>query len=159
LLRWLLLIPFAVIVAMGAGLIALMIVSVSSPEMARLLGGGFGQLVDALFGLADSGLDVEPTALAAISLVGRLGLAIIVAPVVLVAIGSELFRMRSGLIQSGLAGLLAAVLPLALLGLSRAPNGPEMRVIGALYLVGAASGFVYWLIAGRDAGGERRIEE
>ena len=158
-LRWLLLIPFAVIVAMGTGLIALMIVSVSSPEMARLLGGGFGQLVDALFGLADSGLDVEPTALAAINLVGRLGLASIVAPVVLVAIGSELFRMRSGLIQSGLTGLLAAVLPLALLGLSRTPSGPEMRVIGALYLVGAASGFVYWLIAGRDAGGERRIEE
>jgi hypothetical protein len=159
LLRWLLLIPFALIIAMGAGTVALMILSVSSPEMAMLLGAGFGQLVDALFGMIDEGLDVQPTALAAVSLLSRLGLAIIVIPVASVAIGSELFRMRSGLVQSGLSGLLAAVLPLALLGLSRAPSGPEMRVIGALYLVGAASGFVYWLIAGRDAGGERRAEE
>lgn len=158
-LRWLLLIPFAVLVAMGTGLIAIMIVSVASPEMAQLLGGGFVRLVDALFGLAESGLDPEPTALAAASLIGRLGLAIIVVPVLLVAIGSEIFRLRSGLIQSGLTGLLAALLPLALLGLMRAPSGAEMRVVGALYLVGAASGFVYWLIAGRDAGGERQTEE
>lgn len=158
-LRWLLLIPFALLIAMGTGLVALMIVSVSSPDMALLLGGGFGRLVDALFGMVDEGMDVEPTALAALALISRLGLAIIVAPVALVAIGSELFRMRSGLIQSGLTGLLAALLPLALLGLTRTPSGAEMRVIGALYLVGAASGFVYWLIAGRDAGGPRRVEE
>lgn len=101
---------------MGTGLVARMIVSVSSPDMALLLGGGFGRLVDALFGMVDEGMDVEPTALAALALISRLGLAIIVAPVALVAIGSELFRMRSGLIQSGLTGLLAALLPLALLG-------------------------------------------
>jgi hypothetical protein len=29
-------------------------------------------------------------------------------------------------------------------------------VLGGLVLVGAATGFVYWLIAGRSAGGERR---
>lgn len=158
-LRWLLLIPFALLVAMGTGLLAMMIVSVASPEMATLLGGGFVRLVDTLFGMAEDGVDPEPIALATIGLIGKLGLAIIVAPVALVAIGSELFRIRSGLIQSGLSGLLAALLPLALLGLTRTPSGAEMRVIGALYLVGAASGFVYWLIAGRDAGGERPVEE
>jgi hypothetical protein len=47
------------------------------------------------------------------------------------------------------------VLPLAMLRLSRAPSDAEIRVIGALFLIGAAAGFVYWLIAGRAAGGER----
>lgn len=154
-LRWLLLIPFALMVAMAAGLIAMMVASVVSPGIALLIGGGFERLLDALFGLADIGVDPGPTAVAAVSLLGRLGFAIIVAPVVLVAVGAELFGLRSGLIQSGLTGLLSALLPLALLGLSRTPTGAEVQVIGALVLVGAATGFVYWLIAGREAGGER----
>lgn len=154
-LRWLLLIPFALMVAMAAGLVAMMVASVVSPGIALLIGGGFERLLDALFGLADIGVDPGPTAVAAVSLLGRLGFAIIVAPVVLVAVGSELFGLRSGLIQSGLTGLLSALLPLALLGLSRTPTGAEVQVIGALVLVGAATGFVYWLIAGREAGGER----
>lgn len=154
-LRWLLLIPFALMVAMAAGLVAMMVASVVSPGIALLIGGGFERLLDALFGLADIGVDPGPTAVAAVSLLGRLGFAIIVAPVVLVAVGAELFGLRSGLIQSGLTGLLSALLPLALLGLSRTPTGAEVQIIGALVLVGAATGFVYWLIAGRGAGGER----
>lgn len=151
-LRWLLLIPFALMVAMAAGLVAMMVASVVSPGIALLIGGGFERLLDALFGLADMGIDPTPAAAAAFALLGRLGFAIIVAPVVLVAVGSELFSLRSGLIQSGLTGLLAALLPLALLGLSRTPTGAEVQVIGALILVGAATGFVYWLIAGRGGG-------
>lgn len=158
-LRWLLLIPFALLVAMGAGLFAMFVASISSPSIGLLVGGGFARLMDMLFGLAESGVDPGPAAEAAISLLGRLGLAIIVAPVVLVAIGSELFRLRSALIQSGLTGLLAALLPLAMLGLMRSPSGAELQVISGLFLVGAATGFVYWLIAGRDAGGERAAEQ
>lgn len=154
-LRWLLLIPFALVMAMAAGLVALMAASVVSPGLALLIGGGFERLLDALFGLADMGVDPGPTAEAAFALLGRLGFAIIVAPVVLVAVGSELFGLRSGLIQSGLTGLLAALLPLGMLGLTRTPSGAEVQVIGALVLVGAATGFVYWVIAGRGAGGER----
>jgi hypothetical protein len=154
-LRWLVLIPFALLVAMGAGLFSMMIASVVSPEIALLIGGGFERLMQGLFGLADAGIDPGPAAAAALGLIGRLGLAIIVAPVVLVAVFSELVRLRSGLIQSGLTGLLAAALPLAMLRLARAPSEAETRVIGALFLVGAATGFVYWLIAGRGAGGER----
>ena len=154
-LRWLLLIPFALVMAMAAGLVAMMVASVVSPGIALLIGGGFERLLDALFGLADMGVDPGPTAEAAFALLGRLGFAIIVAPVVLVAVGSELFGLRSGLIQSGLTGLLAALLPLGMLGLTRTPSGAEVQVIGALVLVGAATGFVYWVIAGRGAGGER----
>lgn len=154
-LRWILLIPFACIVAMGAGMFFLAMASVASPAVALLIGGGIERLVDILFGLAESGIDPAPAAQAAFALIGRLGLAIIVVPVVLVAIGSELFRLRSGLLQSGFTGLLAALLPLAMLRLSRAPSPAEIQIISGLFLVGAATGFVYWLIAGRQAGGER----
>jgi hypothetical protein len=156
-LRWLLLIPFALLVAMGSGMFALLIASVVSPDIALLIGGGFERLLTALFAQAESGFDPGPTAEAAFTLLGRLGFAIMVAPVVLVAIGSELFRIRSGLIQSGLTGTLAALLPLAMLRLSRAPTASETQIIAALFLVGAATGFVYWLIAGRGAGGERPV--
>jgi len=157
-LRWLLLIPFALVMAMAAGLFAMMIATVAEPNLALLIGGGVERLLDMLFGLADNGIDPAPTAQAAFALISRLGFAIIVLPVVLVAVGSELFGLRSGLIQSGLTGLLAALLPLAMLGLTRAPSGPEVQVLGALVLIGAATGFVYWLIAGREAGGERAAE-
>ncbi len=154
-LRWLLLIPFALLFAIGAGLFALLIASVISPDLGLLIGGGFERLMAALFDMAAQGFDPGPAADAAFSLLGRLGFAILVAPVLLVAIGSELFRLRSGLIQSGLTGVLAALLPLAMLGLSRAPTVAELQIISALFLVGAAAGFVYWMIAGRGAGGER----
>jgi len=157
LLRWILLIPFACLVAMGAGLFFLAMASVASPAVALLIGGGIERLVDILFGLAERGIDPAPAAQAAFGLIGRLGLAIIVAPVALVAVGSELFRLRSGLIQSGLTGILAALLPLAMLRLSRTPSHAEIQIISGLFLVGAATGFVYWLIAGRGAGGEPNV--
>lgn len=157
-LRWILLVPFACLVAMGAGLFFLAMASVVSPAVALLIGGGIERLLDILFGLAESGIDPAPAAQAAFALIGKLGMAIIVAPVVLVAVGSELFRLRSGLLQSGFTGLLAALLPLAMLRLSRAPSTAEIQIISGLFLVGAATGFIYWLIAGRGAGGERVSE-
>lgn len=156
-LRWLLLIPFALLIAIGAGLFVLMLASVVSVDVAMMIGGGFDRLLDALFAMAEADIDPTPTAAAALSLVTRLGFAIVVAPVLIVALVAEVTRLRSGLIQSGLTGLLAAVLPLAMLSLSRAPSAAETRILGALFLVGAASGFVYWLIAGRSAGGERAV--
>ncbi|PZU86577.1 MAG: hypothetical protein DI527_19830 [Chelatococcus sp.] len=151
-LRWLLLIPFACLVAMGTGLFALMVASVASPAIGLLIGGGIEWLLETIFGFAENGVDPAPFAQAAFGLAGRLGFSIIVAPVLFVAIASEVFRLRSGLIQSGVCGLLAALLPLGMLGLARTPTGAEVQVLGGLVLVGAATGFVYWLIAGRGAG-------
>ncbi|WP_420102933.1 hypothetical protein [Bosea sp. (in: a-proteobacteria)] len=153
-MRWLLLIPFACLVAMGAGLVALGLASVASPAVALTIGGGIERLLDLLFGLAETGVDPAPAAQAAFALVARLGFAIIVAPVVIVAVLAELLRLRSGLAQSGLTGLLAALLPLAMLRLARTPSPLELQIISGLFLVGVVSGFVYWLIAGRGAGGE-----
>lgn len=153
-MRWLLLIPLACLVAMGAGLVALGLASVASPAVALTIGGGIERLLDLLFGLAETGVDPAPAAQAAFALVARLGFAIIVAPVVIVAVLAELLRLRSGLVQSGLTGLLAALLPLAMLRLARTPSPLELQIISGLFLVGVVSGFVYWLIAGRGAGGE-----
>jgi len=158
-LRWLLLIPFALLFAIGSGLVALMIAGAMSPDLGLLIGGGFERLLALLFDQAEQGFDPGPTAAAAVSLLGRLGLAVLVLPVVLVAIACELLHFRSGLVQCGLTGMLAALLPLAMLGMARAPNAGEMQVVSALFLVGAATGFVYWLIAGRGAGGDRRPPE
>lgn len=158
-LRWLLLIPFAALVAMGAGMLALLAASVISPDIGLLIGGGFERLVWALFDQAERGFDPGPTAEAAFALLGRLGFAIVVAPVAIVAVASELFRIRSGLIQSGATGLLAALLPLAMLRLARTPSPAELQIVSALFLVGAATGFVYWLIAGHDAGAKRADEQ
>ena len=125
--------------------------------MALLIGGGFGRLMDALFGLAEAGYDPGPAAQAAFALIGRLGLAIIVAPVrVRRRCFARSFAMRSLVVQSGLTGALAALLPLAMLQFARAPSQSEARILGALVLVGAMTGFVYWLVAGRSAGGEPR---
>jgi hypothetical protein len=153
-LRWLILIPFALLVALGTGLVALLVATVMSPQLTLLIGGGFEYLLAALVDQIESGFDPGPTAQGAFALVGRLGFAILVAPLLLVALGSEIFRLRSGLIQTGLTGLLAALLPLAMLGLTRTPTLAEMQVVSALFLIGAATGFAYWLIAGRGAGGE-----
>ena len=51
-LRWLLLIPFACLVAMGAGVFFLGAASFASPAVAMLIGGGIERLIDILFGLA-----------------------------------------------------------------------------------------------------------
>jgi hypothetical protein len=72
-LRWLLLVPFACLVAMGAGLFALGVASVASPAVAIMIGGGVERLLDLLFGLADNGIDPAPAAQAAFGLVTRLG--------------------------------------------------------------------------------------
>jgi hypothetical protein len=154
-LRWLLLIPFGLLLAMGAGFFGLLLAGAISPELGLLIGSGFERLVAAIFDALEDGFDPAPTAELAFSLIGRLGFAVLVAPVLVVAIVSEVFRLRGGLVQSGLTGTLAALLPLGMLGLARVPTMSETRVISALFLVGAVTGFVYWLIAGRTAGGER----
>lgn len=153
LLRWLIVIPFALLLAMGAAMFAVMIASVVSPELAQLVGGGMQAFFSAIFDEFAYGDDPTVRANSALALAGRLALAIIVIPVVLVAISSELFGLRSAIAQITATGALTAFLPLAMLRLGRAPTATEGKVIAALFLIGAASGLMYWLIAGRKAGG------
>ena len=52
-LRWILLIPFACLVAMGAGLFFLAMASVASPAVAMLIGGG----IERLPAVGEAGID------------------------------------------------------------------------------------------------------
>lgn len=155
LLRWLIVIPFALVVAMTGGLIAFFLASSVMPELGVLIGMGFQALMATLFDDAAAGVDSTARLLSVFTLGGRLAVSLFVAPVLLVALTSEIFALRSGLLQSVLSGIFAALLPLAKLQIGRSPTPAELRVSAALFFVGVATGFVYWLIAGRHAGRRR----
>lgn len=151
--RILLIIPLGLIIAFGAGGFFLMLATVVSPALASMVFGAFNAFADIVLGLAFEGED--PTALAAAA--GwqgfKLAASILILPVLITAIASELFRIASGLVQMVLTGLIAAVLPAAIIGLTRLPTGTETQVLAAFFLTGVVTGAVYWLIAGRGAAG------
>jgi hypothetical protein len=153
LLRWLIVIPFALVMAMTGGMIAFFLASAFVPELGLLIGMGFEALIATLFDDAAAGYDSSARLLNVFALGGRLAFALFVAPILLVALMGEIFALRGGVIQAVLTGLLAAVLPLAMLQIGRSPTSAELRVSAALFFVGVVTGFVYWLIAGRHAGG------
>lgn len=152
LLRYLVVVPFALLVAMTVGLIGFFIASAIVPELGLLVGAGFQALIASVFDEAMAGYDPSGRLFAAFALSGRLAFAIFVMPVVLVALASEVFGLRGGLMQIIATGALAALLPLAMLQLSRSPTAAEGRVIAALFFTGAVIGLFYWLVAGRKAG-------
>lgn len=152
LLRYLVVIPFALLLAVSLGLLAFFIASAIVPELGLLVGAGFQALIASVFDEAMAGYDPSGRLFAAFALSGRLALAIFVLPVVLVALACEVFGLRGGLLQITATGALAALLPLAMLQLSRSPTASEGRVIAALFFTGAVIGLFYWLVAGRRAG-------
>lgn len=151
-LRWLIVIPFALLVALSAGFIAFFVASAVVPELGLLVGAGFQALMASVFDEAMAGSDPTGRLFTAFSLSGRLVVAVFVLPLVLTALASEIFNLRSGLLQLTMTGGLAALLPLAMLQLGRTPTAAESRVIAALFFTGAMIGLSYWLIAGRKAG-------
>lgn len=155
--RLLLIIPLAILLAMGASGFFLMIASVLSPDMAAMVVGLMSALGDAIFGMALDGIDPTPAAAAAAWQGLRFGVALLVAPAALTALASELLRLPGAITQMTIAGLTAALAPLALIGLNRMPSGAEARVLAALFLTGVVAGFVYWLAAGRGAGSPGRL--
>jgi hypothetical protein len=148
LLRWLIVIPFALCVAMFVGFNALFLLSAVVPELGMLVGAGFQALVATVFNEFAAGADPTARLVWAFALSWRLALAILVC---------EFFSRRSGLLQITATGVLAAMLPLAMLQLGRSPTAAEGRVIAALFFTGAVIGLIYWLIAGRKAGGRPAI--
>jgi hypothetical protein len=149
--RILLIIPLGLLIAFGAGSLFLMLATVVSAPLAELVFGMLNAFAEVVFGLAMEGQD--PTALAgsASLLLLKLAAATLVAPVLITALASEIFRIGGGLVQMSLCGLLAAALPAAVIGLNRLPSSAESQVLAALFLTGVVTGAVYWLIAGRGA--------
>lgn len=151
-IRWLLLIPFALLIAIGASGTFFLIATIVDPVMAMLTGDtlfvGFWSLVDAVFAAEDPGPIVADAFLA----VGRIMFTLLIFPPLLIAIVSEVLGMR-GLIWHALAtGVLTAAVPWILRGSARIASPAELHVSLVLGLTGAVAGFVYWLIAGRNSG-------
>ncbi|MBF9232983.1 hypothetical protein [Microvirga alba] len=155
-IRWLLLIPFALLIAIGASSFFLFIASIIDPVMANLTGEtlfvGFWGFFDAIFSSDDPGSVVAD----ALSDVGRLIFTLLVFPALLVAIVGEVIRARSYLWYAGATGVLTAAVPWILRGSARVASPGELHVSLVLGLTGAVAGFVYWLIAGRDTGADRQ---
>lgn len=152
-LRWLILIPFAIGLAVMAGVMTLLVFTILVPEMGTAL---VGAVLTAMRALFDAAMNGEDMALAA-GMAGRAGLmagAILLAPVTLIALGSEWLRWRGWMAQAAGTGLLTITLPLALLAPQRLLSSAETRIAVALGLLGIITGTVYWLVAGRDAGGD-----
>lgn len=149
--RLLLIIPLGLIIAFGAGGFFLMLATVASPALAQMVFGAMNAFADTVLGLAFEGEDPSELAVAATWQGFKLFAAILIAPVLITAIASEMFRISSGLMQMTLCGVLASALPAAIIGLKRLPTGTEAQVLAAFFLTGVVTGAIYWLIAGRGA--------
>ena len=141
-IRWFLLIPFALIIAIGVSGTFFLIASIVDPVMATLTGDtlfvGFWSLIDAVFAADDPTPIVEDAFLA----VGRIMFTL------LIAVISEVLGMRSLLWHALATGVLTAAVPWILRGAARVGTPAELHVSLVLGLTGAVAGLVYWAIAG-----------
>lgn len=151
LLRWLLLVPFALVCALTAGFFTFLLVSVFDPVLARLTGEtlfvGFWAFVDTIFAVEDPSLVIEGTAAG----LGELLLTFFVAAPVFTALVGEIVGARSALWYAGAGAILTGAMPW-LLRDAETGTPEELHVSLALALTGAMAGLVYWMIAGRSAG-------
>lgn len=151
-IRWLLLIPLALLIAIGASSFFLMVAAMIDPVMATLTGDtlfvGFWAFVDAVF----SAENPQPIVSEAFLAVGRLVFTLLVFPPLLVAVVSEVLGMRSVVWYAGAVGVLTAAVPWILRGAARVGSPLELHVSLVIGLTGAVAGLVYWAIAGQSAG-------
>ncbi|MBM6593796.1 hypothetical protein [Microvirga pudoricolor] len=149
LLRWLILIPLALFLAISASSVFLFVASVADPVMADLMGNtvfvGFWSLLDAIFESDDPGFLMAQT----LGDVSRVLFTFLVLPLLLVALVSEVTRARSLLWMAGATGVLTAAVPWILRGSPRMTSPTELHISVVLGLTGAVAGLVYWAVAGR----------
>lgn len=154
-IRWLLLIPLALLIAAGASTLFLFVASVVDPVMGSLTGDtllvGFWVFVDGVFSSEDPGPMIAEAAFA----VARVAFLLLFFPPLLVAVVGEAVRARGVLWYTLAVGVLTAAIPWILRGSARVASPAELHVSAVLGLTGAVAGLVYWAIAGRDAGGAR----
>lgn len=150
---------FGFTVAVSAALVVLPIALLLDPATRRA-GAAFVQF--GLFHLAEAGLD-DSSAFAAAELARFLWSAVIVVcvlPLALTALLGAAARVHALAWYAGATGVIAAAAPWiarAAFGGMRAvgASAAELRFALVFFLTGAASGLVFWLIAGRAAS-ERR---
>ena len=150
-IRWLLLIPLALILAVSASTLFLLVVCVIDPIMADLMGAtvaaGFRSLLEAIFASDEPDLLVLDT----LRDIGRVLFVFLVLPPLLVVLVSEVTRAGRLLWLAGGTGVLTAAVPWILRGSSsHAATPAELHISAVLGLTGAVAGLVYWAIAGRS---------
>jgi hypothetical protein len=154
--RWLFLIPFALLIAVGTSTVFLLVASLVDPVMARLMGDtlfvGFWSLMDAVVAVDDP----TPVVEGALSGAGRLAFTILVAPPLFIALVGEVIGARRLVWYAGAMGGLTALVPWILRGSARVASPSELHVAVVLGLTGAVAGLVYWAIAGQGAGAAAR---
>ena len=152
---------FAMVVAIGAGLVFLPVAAFVDPVTRAA---GFALIQFAVWAFADADIvdGLNGGGLATLTrFVWMAVLTVCVVPVVAVASLGEIARVRALPWYAGATGLAAASVPWlirAALHLPRAAgyNFAELRFAVVFFVAGLISGSVYWLLAGRDAGASLR---
>ena len=151
-IRWLFVIPFALLFAISAGSLFLLVASVVDPVMAALTGNtlfvAFWSFLDALSTVEDPTPVVEGAAAG----VGRLLFTFLILPPAFVALVGEVVGTRRLVWYAGVTAVLTAMIPWLLRGAARVSSPAELHIAVVLALTGFVAGLVYWLAAGRGAG-------
>jgi hypothetical protein len=147
---------FGLTVAIAAALVVLPIASLLDP-VTRQAGAAFAHF--AFFSLADSDLAESPAVAAAelAHFVWTAVIAVCVLPLAMTVLIGAVARVHSLFWYAGGTGFIAALAPWvarAAFGSAKAVSASpaELRFAFVFFLTGAASGFVFWLLAGREAG-------
>jgi hypothetical protein len=164
--RRLILVPTGLILAITAGFIFLLIGGLAEPAGRKVLE-GIGWIF--LLAVRADAMRGEPAGsyleLAA-KIIWGATLAIVVVPVLLTALIGEVARFRSFIWYIAAPAALTAAIPWLARAAraagsaairdaatrSAATQADEARLALLLFLSGALSGFIYWAVAGRDAG-------
>jgi hypothetical protein len=162
LLGRLLLGAFALVLAIPAGAVALTLALLLDPGANAWLTNGALAGFDTAMGDLAAGLPPEGFLLLVAGLAQALFVLLCVPPALVGLVGEVLGRR--GLLWYGAGcGLLTAALPWLVRGASRPGTSglaaAEARLTLILFVVGGCAGLVYWLIAGRSAGGARETLE
>jgi hypothetical protein len=151
-MRRLLVVVIAVALAITAGLLFLStagLMVTATRELAVMA------IYRSMLAVFDAWSTVEgPTpfvALAAASFVGLVTAILVLPPIIVAAVG-EVSGIRSYVWYAGGAGVLAAAIAWYGHPASVVPDGADTQLLMMLFLTGTVAGFVYWSIAGRNAG-------
>lgn len=151
-MRRLILVAFGLLVAISAGAVFFLVAAFIDPVVGQLVGGLFYAGVMTFLDIVSAAGDPGPELATASAQFGRILVALLVAPPLFTALVGEIAGWRALSWYAGVTGAITAAMPFAVRAMPRQPSPEELRITLVLFLVGAASGLVYWLLAGQGAG-------
>ena len=149
--RLIVLAPLGILAGACAAMISLMILTAYVPDLGTAFLAAFFAAWRAIWRAAVEFDDPEQAA-RVFGRAGSLATLMLLAPIVVTAIISEIARLRGALAHIVLAGALTILIPYVAIAPRSGDAGPsaaEGRILACLFFAGAASGLLYYLIAGR----------